>query len=787
VAGLTMPRRHRHRSRLGLIAVCLVLALGAAAAAGWMFGEPMVRARVTAAVQRATGRTLVIAAPLSLWPGRELVAAAENVSLSNAPGVTPPEMMRLHRIEAHVAWWPLLERRLVIDRLVLAQSSTELERGQDGFGNWQFSPPPRTASPAAPEGPRPGRGWAISIHSVELVDADIHLRDARLGQNLEVRFLRLVLAAAADDAPISIDGDFVLGPAPTHITGQLGSALAFVAASEATPWPLRIEAAEGSRHLSVAGMIARPREARGYDLAIDLGVPDLSGLSGVAGRTLPALRDFSAMARLVDAGRALPEIRDLKLHAGASEFAVPGQGAFHLDRFDLAMPRITSPVEATLDGSLAGTPVRLAASVGALENLIMGRVGPPLPVDIRAEAGGATARISGAVARPPSFAGIDLTVNAAIPDLAALSSLAGRQLPGFTALTVAGRVIDQSGPAAPELAVRNIAVSGPQGDLSGSIGWRLALVPEVTAELSSTRLDIDAIRAVLAALPQPSLPSTPASPAFAQGRLIPETDLPWAQLASINGEARWRIGELRLAGINLAEFVGHATLRDGKLVVDPLGGQGASGRIDIMASVEARAAEPPVSLVAHGNGVALKPLLAAFGLPDNVAADADVSIDLHAQGRTPRALAASAAGHVAVAVADGEIDNAMLSAALGNALRAARLPAEFGQGKTGVKCLAVRLDATRGVVSLTTLLLDTNRLLLQGTGDIDLSSEHLALRVRPLLRVGGPGLVVPVRIGGTLREPKAVLDSGGMLGALMGGERRNADACAPALASARRP
>jgi AsmA protein len=62
------------------------------------------------------------------------------------------------------------------------------------------------------------------------------------------------------------------------------------------------------------------------------------------------------------------------------------------------------------------------------------------------------------------------------------------------------------------------------------------------------------------------------------------------------------------------------------------------------------------------------------------------------------------------------------------------------------------------VATIGTFLLDSGRLLLNATGQLNLGDETLALHLRPMLRAGGPGIVVPVRVDGSFREPKLSLD-----------------------------
>jgi AsmA protein len=195
----------------------------------------------------------------------------------------------------------------------------------------------------------------------------------------------------------------------------------------------------------------------------------------------------------------------------------------------------------------------------------------------------------------------------------------------------------------------------------------------------------------------------------------------------------------------------------------------------------------------HAPALAVLPIAAALGDPQALAGTASIDADLRGAGRSPHAIAASLDGHLGIALSDGEMSNALLASALGTVFKAAKLPesALVGGGTTKLRCLAARLDVSHGVVTVNTLVADTTRLLVQGGGTVDLGQETLALHVRPLLRAG-PGIVVPVRVGGGFRDPKLGSDfggKGGLLGSLAAAAagEHGGDACLPALASVRGP
>ena len=101
-----------------LIAVALVLAipLGLLTAAHWYLNGDTVRARLAEAVQRATGRELTMAGPVRLAWALSPTIEARDVSLSNPPGFSRPNMAHIDRVQAQVALLPLLSRRVEVGK-----------------------------------------------------------------------------------------------------------------------------------------------------------------------------------------------------------------------------------------------------------------------------------------------------------------------------------------------------------------------------------------------------------------------------------------------------------------------------------------------------------------------------------------------------------------------------------------------------------------------------------------------------------------------------------------------
>ena len=491
---------------------------------------------------------------------------------------------------------------------------------------------------------------------------------------------------------------------------------------------------------------------------------------------------------------------------------------------------------------LAGTAVTLQATLGTAAQLT-GQPTGPWPVNVAAKVGDASLALDGTV--DPAARALSGRVEAAVPDLARLGALL--QMPGWlplhdvhvaATLPAGGGVpqdvslqlgaadlgslvpgatlgklsftwpsgqparLDADGviagapwhsgsgvvPAGAGAALRGLTVSSALGDLAGDVALSAFPRPALRGTLVSNRMNLDAIRAV----PQggaPAVAGAPASPAgpAGPGRVFSDNPLPWAALQRADADLQLSVATLHAGGADYRDATAHLSLQDGVLRIDPASLQAPEGRIAFSASADARQAAPPVALALRSGAFAIDPLAQAFGLPGGSDGVAELDVALHAAGATPHALAASLDGHVGIALVDGDVSNATLSAALGDVLRSAgaRLDAT---GRSHVRCLAERLDVHAGQVTVSALKLDTSRLLLDGSGTVNLVDETMALRLRPVLRLGGAGVSAPIRLDGSLRHPVVALDTlggAGRVGVVIGGLGGPAESCTAELTAAR--
>jgi AsmA protein len=810
------------RGVLGLLAVLVLIAAGIAVAA-FEVDPDSLKPQIAAGLARATGLDVSIAGHVRLARSLPIRLVAEDISFASRPGSDWHGAGTAETLDARIEAGDLLRGRLSIAHLALSKPAIVLDVGARAMPPAP-APTPGAASPpdtagAAPAGvavadgkPRRGR---FDIRALDLRDGVLTLRLPPAHPGADAPAMRIEIADVAAtarpaDSAISLSGTLRIGGAPFTLAAETGAIARLQDRADIAPWPFQATltaAPDGggsaNMRLALSGSLSGPHGARETTLVVEGAVPDATALAPLAapfGWQAPKLCDVTLIGRIAAGAGSPPVVSLLKLHAGRSDLSALLPGLL-IASADLAIDGPDAPPRMDLHGTLRGMALRMAGSVGAT-NWLPGE-DKPLPLDMAVALDAAQATAKGSIAHPGALDGLDLVVQGTLPDLEAISPLARTGLPKLRDLTFEGHL--SGGPAA-GLTLTDARLRSGDSDLAGDAALRFGPKPKIDAMLASTRLDLDALFPAAAA-PPPSAAPAPAAPPVPAASAPLETprsgvmdrNLPIAALRLGDADVTFKFAQVQVQGVNLRDVAGHAVLTGDRLTVDPLAADTPAGRIEGSLAADAAPPDPTFAITLRAPAVAIRPALAAFGLPGDVTGAAQVDADLHAAGATPRALLADVDGRVGLSISDGDIDNRLLAALAGDVLRAARLPVEaIAGGRSHLRCLALRLNAANGSASIGALVLDSSKLLLQGSGAVALADQGLALRLRPVVRLGaGPGLAVPVRVGGTLHAPKAALDVAGALdalttAALQGGRGvspsgidRNGDLCPPALAAAR--
>jgi AsmA protein len=772
------------RLRTVLIAAGAVLGVAVAAAGVFVatFDANAYKPRIIAAAEAATGRTLRLSGPIRIKPALRPTLSVADVGLANAPWGSRPEMATLHSMDVQVALLPLLSGEIRVARVVLVAPDILLERNKEGEANWQFARPAQAATPApapaaapapAPQASEPAR-QRLLVDAISITGGRVALQDALLNRHQSVDLAKVEARATGAEGLLRLEAEAVWNALPFTATIQGGPVARLLTPGASGPaWPIDLTLASTLGRLSAKGSLAQPSTGAGFDLAISGEAADLTRFAPLApDLPIPPLRNVAFAVQAADRGGALPELRALSLKLGESDLSQYRDGLV-LRRLEVAGTAADQPLTLVVQASLAGVALGVEGETGPLAALLPGAPAAPWPIRLAATAGSARASITGALARPAQFGGLDARVQATLPDLAALSPLAGQPLPAIKDGHFQAHLRErgQGGGVIAEA----IEFSAQGSDLSGNATLVIGARNRIEANLTSRRIDADAL---LAAMPAPPAPAPaaaappgagPARPAPAAARaatrLIPDTPLPLDALRLIDARVQWAVAALRLGGADYTALNARVALDRGTLALRDLRATLPAGALAGQADIDARHDVPPVSLVLRAPGLELAELARAMGRDETLRGRLQVDVNVQGRGASPAAIAGTLGGHVGLAVAGAVIDNRLIDLAAGDLLRVL-MPGMPREGSSNVTCIAVRFDATAGHAHARALLFDSNLAKVSGGGSINLGTEALALRLAPTLKLAQGGVSVPVDVGGTLLRPSFRPDALGALGQL---------------------
>ncbi|MDE2517654.1 MAG: AsmA family protein, partial [Rhodospirillales bacterium] len=510
----TNPRRRWLRVVLVVLAVLIVVPAAALAIFLNQFNPDTYKPQIIAAVRAATGRTLTLGGPIRLGIALRPTLEITDVALSNPTGFSRPQMMTLQKLDVRLALLPLLDRRVVIDRLVLVHPDIRLETDKAGATNWQFVPPAAPSSPAgspaataaAVPPPKPGgMPLAIAVRSISMQDGTLALVDDRTGKTTTLALKDLSATEADAAAPMLLDVAAAFNGLPFTLHGSIGALSRLQDPLSRAPWPVALRLAAGNGTLDVQGSLSDPTAGRGYALRITADLPSLDVIRAVQpGLDLPKLDKIHLAATIADQGGPLPKISALVIGVGTGDLGqyVPGMS---LDHLDVHAAEPDKPIVVSFAGSRGKVPLALTATLGTLDQLMPGAPASPFPVEASVQAGSGDAAaalsVKGSIADAAKLTGASLAIQGKIGDLGALAPLAGQSLPALKDVTLAATLTDQGRGLAHDVTLNGLSLTTPQADLTGSAGLALGPRPVLTATLSSKRIDADALLAAMAGTP----------------------------------------------------------------------------------------------------------------------------------------------------------------------------------------------------------------------------------------------------------------------------------------------
>ena len=214
-----------------------------------------------------------------------------------------------------------------------------------------------------------------------------------------------------------------------------------------------------------------------------------------------------------------------------------------------------------------------------------------------------------------------------------------------------------------------------------------------------------------------------------------------------------------------------AALDNGNLTVKPAA-QVAGGSVSATIDIDARAAPAKFAVNVDANKVSIGALTKEIrGYETSKGLASDLKMKLRGQGDSVRALMAGLDGDIRLEVGEGRLKNDVLDrvgADLLTQVLGVAVPTDEEDDATILNCGVVRFRIKEGdAIADQTIVLETEKVLVQGGGLIDLKTEGLnlgaRLAARKGIRIGAGTLSSLIKVQGTLAEPQLGTDLKGVV------------------------
>jgi uncharacterized protein involved in outer membrane biogenesis len=376
------------------------------------------------------------------------------------------------------------------------------------------------------------------------------------------------------------------------------------------------------------------------------------------------------------------------------------------------------------------------------------------PYRFRADvnAGGTHILADGAIVRPFNFSNWYADVEATGPDLADLYPLIGLALPNTPPYDLEGRV-ERDGRV---YGMPNVAGRVGDSDLSGAFTAtrrrddRLFL----DGDFRTNNLDFDDLLAVLGGPPDTGETASAEQRAMAanlaaQGRMLPDAQLDISRVRNMDARVSYRAARVRSNRFPLRGFALDIGLDQGLLTLDPMTLDLSRGRITGSAAINARGETPRADIDVRLSNARLESVFALDGDPPLVGALLGRA-RLSGYGGSVRDAAANANGTITLVTPSGEIREAFAELTGINVTR---------------RCGVASFRVNDGIARATSIVFDTETMLIGGEGTVSLRDETFDLRIE-----GDPkearliSVSAPITLEGRWRSPDIGVEAGEAVG-----------------------
>lgn len=411
------------------------------------------------------------------------------------------------------------------------------------------------------------------------------------------------------------------------------------------------------------------------------------------------------------------------------------------------------------EGRINGRPFTLELTGAPLLNVRRDR---PYPFVADVRAGPTHIIANGEIARPFNLSGWHADIEATGADLADLYELTGLALPNTPPYALKGRIQRRG----QQYGMPNVAGRVGDSDVRGAFtATRRRERLFFDGDFQTNSLDFDDLMAVLGGPPDTDETASAEQRAMAenleaQGRLLPDAQLDISRVRNMDARVSYRATRVRSERFPLRGLAVDVNLDNGLLRLDPLTLDLTRGRIGGAVALNARQDAPIVDVDVRLSNARLESILGMRGAPPLTGALLGRA-QLSGRGASVRDAAANASGTITLVTPRGEIREAFAELTGINVTRGLGLLLAEDESKIDIRCGVASFRVDNGVAHVRSMVFDTETMLIEGNGSVNLRDETVDLRLQGepkearLIRIAAP-----ITLRGRLRSPEVGVEAG---------------------------
>lgn len=418
-----------------------------------------------------------------------------------------------------------------------------------------------------------------------------------------------------------------------------------------------------------------------------------------------------------------------------------------------------SRVELQGQGSLQGEPFRIDLTGGSL--LSLRESAKPYPLTVEITATKSRARVSGTLADPIRFEGLNLDVALQGPNLEELSQITGIPFPITPRYDLKSK-LQRAGDA---WRFENIVGTIGRSDIGGTLmvdTGRERLFVE--ADLRSKVLDYRDVGSLIGIPPdQLDGDRTPNRVPVIERRVLPDAPLNIKQVREVDAKIRFRGDRVAAPDVPLTDVKLNLDLEDGVLKLAPLDVGVAGGRTVAYISINAREPRVRTDYDLRLRGYQLERFLQAAGLDNAGVGQIDGRVRLVGYGDSVRKSLATATGDVRLAMSGGSMSNLALEL-IGIDIAESLGFLASGDRNVRLRCGVVDIGIENGLGTPRLFVIDTTDTTVTAEGTVSLRDEMLNLRL--IAKPKDPSILsarTPVPVTGRFAGPSVGVEPGPLI------------------------